>query len=185
MRTFFDEMRDWLDTETRAMLYPEPPEKVVQVGIESYSLLLLHQGADGPRIAEVVAAIQDCFPPLLDRFPFVIGSEMELEDALAGQFAFACCDCVTAFVRDELIKNAAASVFRQLHSEIMQSREFQSIEVEVSEIPQTEAARRFCWQFFGMATGLKIPAVIRTYRKKARMMEHWAPKAGILLSIHD
>jgi hypothetical protein len=182
MATFLEEIRGWLDTETRAILCPVPPQKLVSVGVESYSLLLLKNGEDQERTDDIVTAIRDHAPPTLE-YPFVIGQGMDLDDALAGQFALACCDCVGAFVADELVNQSALDLFRQLLSEVLSSPEFERVQVNVEHIPQTDVGRRFSWQFFGLATGLPAPATYVMYRKKERLMEHCAAKAGAAVRV--
>lgn len=107
-------------------------------------------------------------------YPFIVARQLTLDDAIAGQLALACCDCVSAFIRDELVEEQATEVFRQLYSEVMNSREFQSVDVSVIHLPQTDVGRHICWQIFGLATRLTTPATFRMYRKKARMLTLWA-----------
>src|SRR6476661_2568606 len=104
MQEWFDEIRDLLDTETKAELCPEPPEKLIAVGTESYSLLLLNKGSDERRTEPVVAAIRKHGNEGESEYPFIVARQLTLDDAIAGQLALACCDCVSAFIRDELVE---------------------------------------------------------------------------------
>jgi hypothetical protein len=185
MSAFIDEIRDWLDTETRAILFPKKPEKLVALDIDSYSLLLLNSGNDERRIQDVVAEIRKIGPTTSINVPFVIGRQLSLEDALAGQFALACCDCVTAFVRDKIVQESPLKVYRQLHREVMSSPEFTLVDVLIESIPNTHEGRRLGWQFFGLATGVQTPKTIRMFRKKARLLEHWAKKVNAIVRVCD
>jgi hypothetical protein len=185
MRERLDEIREWLDTETKAVLCPDPPEKLVASATVSFSLLLVTKGKDEQRIADIVSAIQRSAPPKTLDYPFVVGQQMNLEEALAGQFALACCDCVAAFVRDDIVDESAIKAFRQIHSEVLSSPEFEQVAMRIEFIPNTEQGHRFCWQFFGLASGLQIPVTINMYRKKARLMEHWAKRIGASYSVSE
>jgi hypothetical protein len=185
MSDFLHQIQDWLDTETRAMLCPSPPPKQTAIGTEAYSLLLLKHGSDTPRVEETVAQIRDHNPVLLMDVPFVVAQEMTLNEALAGQFALACCDCVSAFVRDDVICNATRKELQQLSQEITSSSEFSPVELTILTMPNTDQARRFCWQFLGLAAGVKIPSTRKVFRKKARLMCHWAERSGIETSVED
>lgn len=182
MHDWLDEIRDWLDTETKAILYPDRPDKLIASATDSFSLLLLHKGKDEGRIREVALAIRKFSPPV-SNYPFVVGQGMELEDVLAGQFALACCDCVTAFVRDEIVDESASMTFQNLYNEILGSPEFQHVSVSIEHIPNSHEGRRFCWQFFGLATGLAIPTTMNMFRKKARLMDRWAKKVGAIVAL--
>jgi hypothetical protein len=183
MSTFLEQVREWLDTKTRELLCPEPPTKVTEIGIESYSLLLLRHGNDKRRTEDVVAAIQKENPVILVEYPFVVAQEMTLDEAMVGQFALACCDCISAFVRDEVICNTDRDYLQQLNEQVAHSSEFEFVCTELLNIPHTEDVRRFCWQFLGMATAVSCPLKLRVFRKKARLMEYWAKRSGIEMNV--
>jgi hypothetical protein len=185
MSTFIEQIRDWLDTETRAMLCAEPPQKITAIGIESYSLLLLKHGNDRRRTEDVVTMIRTDNPILLVDYPFVVAQEMTLDEALAGQFALACCDCISAVVRDEVICGASRDYLNSLNKQVKESSEFEMVGVTITQIPHTEEGRRFCWQFLGLAAGMAVPAARQFFRKKARLMQHWAERCGIDFQINE
>jgi hypothetical protein len=174
MQEWLDEIRDLLDTEMKAVLCPDPPDKLIAIGTESYSLLLLNKGSDERRTDAVAAAIRKHGNDGQSGYPFIIARQLNLDDAIAGQLALVCCDCVSAFVRDELVEERTREVFRELYCEVMNSREFQLVDVRVNHFPQTDLGRRFCWQFFGLASGIACPATFRMYRKKARLLTLWS-----------
>ncbi len=167
------------------MLCANPPDKLIATETDSYSLLLLHKGNDDPRVEETLAAIRQYASPELKEYPFIVGQHMTIEDALAGQFALACCDCITAFVRDEVICSSTTKVYRQLYNEVMRSSEFKTVTVEIEYVPLTDQGRRFCWQFFGLATGMPTTSVVGMFRKKARLITHWASKIGAVVTVID
>jgi hypothetical protein len=185
MPTFIEQIREWLDTETQALLCAEPPPKLTAIGVEAYSLLLLKQCNDRQRIREVVAMIQEQNPVIATDLPFVVGQEMTLEEAMAGQFALACCDCMSAFVRDDVIRDAGRAYLHQLNEQVKNSSEFESVNVMIVHVPNSEEGRRFCWQFLGLATGAAMPAARKIFRKKARLMEHWARRSGVDLQVEE
>jgi hypothetical protein len=179
MSEWLDELREWLDTETKSILWVTPPTGSIALDRNSYSLLLLQKGNDEARIEEVVTALRSVGTETSTDYPFVVGQGWTLDDALVGQFALVCCDCVSAFVRDEIVDASAVNVYRQLHREVMSSHEFASVEVVVELIPDTGEGRRFGWQFLGWAAGFPTPTALRIRRKKARLMEHWGRKTGV------
>lgn len=180
MSQSFDEFRDWIDTETRALLWKEH-QKFTVIGTESYSLLLLEYGKDRRRIEDVVAMIREYNPIVLVDYPFVVAQEMTFEDALAGQFALACCDCISAFMRDQVVCHSDQEYLKRINDAVVNSDEYESVIVKILSVPNSEKSRRFCWQFLGLATGLAIPQTVCVYRKKARLMEHWARQSEIEL----
>ena len=118
MSTFVEEIREWLDTETRAILCRESPKKYTAVGTQAYSLLLVLQGNDKPRTEEVVKAIRQHNPVLLVDYPFVMAQEMTLNEALAGQFALALLRLrLSAFVPDGIVCNAGSHYLQQLNDQ--------------------------------------------------------------------
>jgi hypothetical protein len=104
---------------------------------------------------------------------------LELNEATAGQLALVCCDCISAFVRDEVVDTSAKETFQRIQNEITASPEFQLVTAQIDDIPASEPGRRFCHQFFGLAAGITFPNKFNVYRKKARLMELWAKRIGV------
>lgn len=177
-----DQQFDWLDTETRSILSEVPPSKESAADLNSYSLLLLKQGDDRRRIEESVAGLQQGSAGLTNEPPSVVARGMTLDEALAGQFALACCDCVSAFVVDEVADQAEEEYLSKLYDAVKQSTEFESVNVEVRSVPNSELGRKFSWQFLGLAVAVPRPCEVRVYRKKARLMQHWAARCGVQIS---
>ena len=50
--------------------------------------------------------------------------------------------------------------------------------VRLEYLPRNEQTRRFFWIVLGMAVGLDLPTEGVAYRKKARLMQHWARHLG-------
>jgi hypothetical protein len=175
---------EWLDTETRAILC-EGHDKAVLTATDGYSLLLLTKGADEGRFDAVMADVAKHGFPNSTPFPFVIRHGMTLEKALLAQFAFACCDCAAAFVRDEFATGASAADFTALCSELRASPEFQFTDVDVEFLPSSDAGKWFSWMFLGMAVGIAVPMKTAVIRKKARLMMHWGEKIGGIVRMVD
>ena len=174
---------NWLDLETRAQLLPAPPEDAIATAMQSYSLLLLKFGSERLRTAEVVREFQRSVGWRNEDLPFVIARGLTVADALVGQLALACCDCITAFVADEHIRDDNTLFLQRLLLEVSASPEFESVPVRLDVIPDTEASKRFCWQFLGNALGCKLPATFEFYRKKVRLMKHWAGRVGVRMEV--
>ena len=153
------------------------------VDTKGYSLLLIKAGPDEQRAIHVVSEIQRHGAKNSTHIATVIAQQMSLDDALAGQFALSCCDCVSAFVPDDVVYDANAPYVQELSEAVMQSPEFQPITVRIVSIPPTDNGRRFSWQFLGVAVGVATPSEIQVHRKKARLMVHWATKCGVHLDV--
>ncbi len=168
---------EWLDTETRTILC-DGWGKETLTATSAFSLLLFTKGSDAGRISSVVAELQHCGTANSTLFPFVVRQGLSLDDALAGQFALACCDCASAFVRDDIVLQMDAPGFSALFAELSVSPEFRYVDVQVWNIPATEHGRKFLWQFLGLAVGVRLPHRMRVMKKKARLMAHCAEKIG-------
>lgn len=167
----------WLDTETRERLQGDLP-KFTEVAEAAFSVILLRAGADTRRIETVVMELAHLTAPPLPSMPLVVCRGLTLDDAMIAQAAFACCDSVAVFVRDDVTEQMSYEAFLELQSEVEQSEEFQPVRVRLEYLPRNEQTRRFFWIFLGMAVGLDLPTEVVAYRKKARLMQHWARHLG-------
>lgn len=120
----------------------------------------------------------------------LIASGLSLEDALLGQFELACCDSVSAFLRDEVAREADARYLDGVYSSVLHSPEFEEVRVEVVAIPGTDEGSRFVDQFLGPSAS-RVPLsdgeprlVLNPTRKKARIMAYWAEKVGARVVCH-
>jgi hypothetical protein len=181
MSALLRQIHDWLETDARALLWAEPPESAIAVGIVLYSLLLIQHGDDPSRTANVVAMIREQSPAIHAEYSFVIAQQMALDEAVVGQLALACCGCVTAIVRDEVINSADPEYLQELHQQMLGSDEFQPVNATILSVPETDAGRRFCWQFLGLAKGLKAPTTKQIFLKTARLMDYCARNIGVEL----
>lgn len=173
---------NWLDPETRSLLSKTPYRSETAVDCRGYSLLLLRAGSDTSRIVQAVADIQRHGGKNSTNIPIVIAQQLTVDQAMAGQFALCCCDCVSGFVDDNLVENDDATLADDLTSIVMNCEEFSLVSLRVNHIPPTELGRRFAWQFLGYAIGVSTPLELNVYYKKARLMLHWAPRCGVDLS---
>jgi hypothetical protein len=179
-------MSEWFDdVQTRAILRKGLPPALAPPDAEGYSLLLLKPGKDEARMAEALDIIGQSGTANATAFPFVIRQRLSLDEAFRGQFLLACCDCATAFVRDQVTSSADAKYLSELYAELMSSAEFQAVEVELVFVPSTEAGRRFLWQFTCLAVGLGLPRKLVVMRKKARLLSYWAQKIGASVVVRD
>ena len=167
----------WLDTETRERLQADLP-KFTEVAEAAVSVILLRAGADSRRIEKVVMELARLTTPPQPSMPLVVCQGLTLDDAMIAQAAFACCDSVAVFVRDELTEQMSYEAFLELQSEVEQSAEYQPVRVRLESMPRNEQTRRFFWIFLGLAVGLDLPTEVVAYRKKARLMQHWASHLG-------
>jgi hypothetical protein len=174
---------DWLDTETRAILCKSPPAVQAAVDTKGYSLLLLKAGRDESRAIQAVAEIQRYGAKNSTGISIVIAQQLTLDEAMAGQFTLSCCDCVSAFVPDEVVYDANAGYLHELSEAVMHSPEFEPIAVRLISIPPTDQGRQFSWQFLGVAIGIAAPSEIQVHRKKARLMMHWASRCDVHLEV--
>ena len=170
---------DWIELATQSELEASPPSKLIATTTQTYSLLLLKWGQDHNRVESVVAEIQASLGVKLKDLPFVVCQRMTLDDAMVGQFALVCCDCVSAFITDDLVDAENKPFFEQLLREVSTSTEFDLVTTKVMYIPDSKAAKRFCWQFFGQAEGVKAPAEYEFHRKKVRLMKLAADQCGV------
>ncbi len=171
----------WLDTKTRSDLGVSPPVRETAVDIKSYSLLLLKAGPDESWAINVVAEIQRCGARNSTRLPNVIAQQMKFDDAWSGQLALSCCDCISAFLPDEIVADEDVAYLQHLSDKVMSSPEFERVPVRVMSIPATDLGRRYSRQFLGVAAGLHLPLDTQIHRKKARLMQHWADQCGVRL----
>lgn len=106
----------WLDTETKAMLQPSPPEKQAPPDTATFGLVLLAlQNEGGPGLAETVERIRQCPREeaariLAQPLPVVLKRGLSLEDALIGQFELIACDAVSVFLADDVLEEASRSL---------------------------------------------------------------------------
>ena len=186
----------WLDTETKAILQPTPPEKRTAVETSGFTLILLEKGLRLDRLARALERIgRDSERPmtwLLDTAcPAVIRSGLALDEAVVGQFELICCDCISVFLRDEVVAQGDSHYLRELYGQLRNSLEFQPVFIRITFIPDTDVGRLFCDQFLPSAEtktvryGAEIAVRDRVFRKKARMMAHWATEIGARLATEE
>jgi hypothetical protein len=188
------EASPWVDTATKAILQSPPPMKYTESGTLGFTLVLLKRGLDRDRLARALERI--CREPerpitgLLDgSCPAVVLSGLTLDEAVLGQFELICCDCVSVFLRDEIVAQDDSHYLSPLYSQLRSSPEFQPIYIGVSFIPDTDSGRRFCDQFLPpqgakrIRYGAEIAIRECVARKKGRIMAHWAREIGVRLTI--
>jgi hypothetical protein len=182
-------MTEWLDTETKALLQANPPDKMAPPDTGTFTLVLLAPGRDVERTAWAVGWIcrcgeADAMARAAGQLPAVVAAGLSVEDALIGQFELVCCDCVSVFLADEVVEGADPDYLQDLYATLCQSSEFDEVTVEIRAVPDTPEGRKFLAQFLGPRAAAQItsfaglPTQQRMMRKKARVLLHWADKVG-------
>jgi hypothetical protein len=185
-----------LDTQSRSLLGPSPPEEWTESATSGFTLVLLERGPCRDRISRAIDRIlrepERSIEPILDGpCPIVVRSGLTLDEAVVGQFELISCDCVSIFLRDAVAARGSSEYLRTLFVQLRNSPEFQPVVVAVSFIPDTDAGRRFCDQFLDSSDakivrlGIEIALSLRAFRKKARNMTHWAMESGIRMAIEE
>ena len=113
----------------------------------------------------------------------MIAQQLTLDNVLTGQFALSCCDCISAFVPDEIVYDENAPYLQQVSDEVVSSREFEYVTARLTHIPLSDRGRRYAWRFLGTAVGVSLPLEFEVFRKKARLMGHWARKCGVQFEV--
>lgn len=186
----------WLDAETRAILDPAPPEEYVALGVSGFTLVLLERGFQVDRLVRAFQRIQLDRGRIADSLlfapcPAVVRSGLTLDQAIVGQFELVCCDCISVFLRDEIAAEGATEYLRSIYSRLRGSPEFQPVFIAITLVPDTDAGRRFCDQFLSTALEKRVrhgsEGIVRdrVFRKKARMMAHWASETGVQLAVEE
>lgn len=180
-------MSKWLDTETKALLQPAPPEKLSPADTDAFTLVLLKKGENVAWVTEALAKLPDT--PLVRAMnlasqvcPVVVADHLSLYDAMLGQFELVCCDSVSIFLRDEVVECATGDYLPQLYSRFQWSEEFENISVNIDAIPANDLGKRVIRQFFGNVSydiGQGFAFRGDMMRKKARILTHWIRKLGV------
>lgn len=177
------ESTDWLDTQTKAQLAADPPDKLAPPIVSGFSLVLLQRGPDRLRVERILTRLVVNLASISTECPCVVRRGLSLADALLGQFEFICADSISIFVGDEVAQNAPPTYLNDLFGRLRKSPEFQLVTVCVRSVPDDDRGIRFLEQFFGHA--LKLPATQVVAYKKARIMQHWASKLGAVVDVTD
>jgi len=186
----------WLDTETKAMLHPAPPDRPAALDMAGFTLVLLTKGLEPDRLARALRRIwrdpeRSAAPVLLGACPIVLRSGLALDEAIVGQFELICCDSIAVFLQDGVAAGEDTRYLRELYSQLRRSPEFQPVFITIRFVPDTDAGRRFCDQFLSDAMGKNVrygsefAMRDRAFRKKARMMAHWASEIGAKMTIDE
>ena len=176
-------MHTWLDTETKALLQKSPPKKLAPPDTATITLLLLsiYQYDIKREIRAIQRILQtsnvDAKQLLAQPLPAKITNGLTHNNALLGQFELICCDSVSVFIEDDVMKGASQDYLDNLYELLLKSDEFQEVQIRIDSIPANEQGDRFVDQFLG-ADFSKYPVELTTLRKKARLMNHWSTKIG-------
>jgi len=113
------------------------------------------------------------------RLPYVVNHGLTEAEALYGQFELICCDSISAFIRSQVLSGQNdKSYLETLLQQILASPEFRPTQIEIYDVPETEAGQKFLDQFRGLTIpSVKKHAVVVPF-KKAGIMHHWAARIG-------
>ena len=150
-----------------------------------YSLILLDVGEEVVRIVRAAIRVRACdadeaIRVLRAPLPLRVASVLTHAAAEEGQLEFVSCDCVAIYVRDEIVEGGGFLYLAELFRTIGRSAEFALVRIELESIPDTGRARRFVDQFLG-AEPASLPLRLEVREKKARLMEFFGRKAGVVL----
>lgn len=173
---------NWLDTETKSILWKEPEPKLAPPKAGEFALVLLKEGKDFKRLVRAIQRTNKCSEReatdlACSRLPYVVNHGLTEAEALYGQFELICCDSISAFIRSEIL-NGDEEYLQTIYTQILASPEFRPVMIEVSGLPETEAEHRFFDQFLGLATLPTKKFSVLVPFKKARIMHHWATRIG-------
>jgi hypothetical protein len=178
------------DPETKAVRSRPPPKKLAPPDTKAFSLVLL--GVIDPaderfrrtatRIADV--GINEAWPIDQDALPIVLRRGLSLADAQIGQFELICCDCISVFLADSVVKNASTGYLADLYATLRASSEFEQTRISVQSLPAGEEGSRFIARFFG-AHPPACPFELVMPGKKARAMLEAVRKLGGGITIGD
>jgi len=182
---------NWLDTETEAILQKEYGAKLAPPKAAEFGLVLLRKGNDELRLVRAICRINDCLESdgiaiARQPTPTIINPGLTEAEALSGQFELICCNGIAAFVRSEVLLDQEQQDYLQtVFQRVLLSPEFRPTRIEVREVPDTEAGKKFMEQFIGVAAmeanrPLDEFSLLVPY-KKARLMKHWAVRVGALV----
>jgi hypothetical protein len=187
-------MSKWLDTETQALLQQAPPDKLAPPDTDTFALVLLEQGKDLAGVERALVRVpgilvKKALSLVAQACPLAIASGLSLTDAVLGQFELVCSDSISVFLSDEVISSAGSYYLTELYGQLRYSPEFETVDVQIAAVPDTELGNRFAEQFFGGVAAASLfgkngEAYQGTMmRKKARIMAHWAKKIGAQVQV--
>lgn len=182
-------MNTWLDTETKAMLQKSPPNKLAPPHTKGFTLVLLSIYRHHPeRLTRAIQRIcsdskERAIARLNQALPITLKVQLTEADALLGQFELICCDAVSVFISDKVIKHGESKYLIDLWNTLLRSDEFAETNVAVDSIPDSEAGADFIDQFLGSYDG--SPKTVTVPYKKARIMNHWGSKIGAHIQLAD
>ncbi len=174
---------DWLDTQTKAQLQKNPPDKFAPPVVDGYSLILLERGTDSERIYRTIQSLAEDASIALLECPFIVRQHLSLTDALQGQFELICSDSISIFLDDNVVRHAESAYLNDLYRTVHKSEEFEPVKIRLKFVPDHEDGKRFLRQFFGQVLGVSETHTVT--RKKARIMVHWGNKLGAIVESED
>lgn len=187
-------MSVWFDTQTRALLQQMPPEKLAPPDTGTFSLVLLDKGKNVARLMQSLTRVPGVSRAkatdlVTHACPIAVADQLSIADAMLGQFELVCSDSVSVFLCDEVISSAGPYYLSDLYSQLRASSEFETVQVNLAGLPESDLGLRFIEQFIGDSEDSTLSS-LKDYRysgmmmnKKARLMAYWARKIGAEVTV--
>ena len=176
-------MTTWLDTETKALLQQDPPQRLAPADTAAFTLVLLaifntsHQGLVGAvqhvMLGSAVAALNLVARPM----PVVVKKGLSYPEAQLGQLQLIFVDAISVFVRDEVAAEAPPEYLADLYARVRQSEEFEWVSVSIDSLPDSPHGREFCVRMLGREVD-RWPTSLKLMRKKALAMKFLGERLG-------
>jgi hypothetical protein len=177
---------DWLDTETKALLQRSPPEKLAPPDTATFALVLLGFAVQNNSATSSFAThcidLERAERLLSGPFPVCVRKGLSYSDAQIGQFELICRDAMSVIIADEVVAKAPADYLADLYAKLRKIDEFELVAVRIDSVPDSPSGQKFCNRFLN---GWKpaSSAAMELMRKKARIMQHWATRIGVRMTV--
>jgi hypothetical protein len=169
---------DWLDTETKALLQRSPPEKLAPPDTRTFAIVLLEVA-----VQQGVARVSEDEPKRIrGPLPVCVKKGLSYSDAQIGQFELICRDAASVIIADEVVAKAPADYLADLYAKLRKIDEFELVTVRIDFVPDSPSGRAFCNRFLNEWKP-DSPVAVKLMRKKVRIMQHWATRIGVPMTI--
>jgi hypothetical protein len=183
-----NDLRTWLDTETKALFAASPPNKLAPPSLDPFSVVVLYrERSDVMRQLRAFERVlktssSDAERCLEKSLPFVLKSGLLHGDALLAQFELICSDIVSAFIPDTVVSDAEPQYLASLYNRLIRSPEFALVKACLKALPADDRGTRFVDQFIGEKP-VQLPFQFVATNKKCRIMQQWAANIGGVVEV--
>ena len=177
---------DWLDTETKALLQRSPPEKLAPPDTRTFALVLLGFAVQNDHASSSFAThcidLEKAGRLLSGPSPVCVKKGLSYSDAQIGQFELICRDAASVIIADEVVAEAPADYLADLYAKLRKIDEFELVTVRIDSVPDGPRGQAFCNRFLNEWKP-DSPVEVKLMRKKARIMQRWATRIGVSMTI--